>query len=367
MSAQTIKGLTYPHSTPPGKGEWIETAPGVYWLQMALPMALDHINLYALDDDDGWWVVDTGMKWGDTRERWQRLFDGPMAGKPLKGVVCTHMHPDHIGQAGWLCREYQAPLYMSFGEYYSARALSQEEHTESDWRVVDHFTAAGVELEQVERMGRKFRGFGSIVEPLPRSYTRLSDGDELVIGGRQWQVLVGSGHSPEHVCLYNAEDKLLLSGDQIIPRITSNVSVMPQEPLGNPLKRWLDSLQYFLDQVHPDTLVMPAHNAPFYGVHTRLNALIEHHYGHLAAIEEACRQPHCARDLFPVLFAREIGDDQLAIALGESIAHLHYLYAEGRLGRERDAQGVLRYHSLDPDNCPYTRCSLTEEDVPMEV
>ena len=367
MSAQTIKGLTYPYPEPPGKGEWIEMARGVYWLQMALPMALDHINLYALEDDDGWWVVDTGMKWGDTQERWKLLIEGPMANKPLKGVVCTHMHPDHIGQAGWLCREFKAPLYMSFSEYFSARALTQEPSGESDWRVVDHFTSAGVPLEQVQQMGRKFRGFGAIVEPMPGSYTRLTDGDTLAIGGRQWRVLTGSGHSPEHVCLYSDEDKLILSGDQIIPRITSNVSVMPQEPEGNPLKRWLQSLAYFIEQTHPDTLVMPAHNAPFYGIHTRLQALIDHHRGHLAAIEEACREPKSAVELFPVLFAREIGNDQLAIALGESIAHLHFLYAEGRLERQRDEQGVLRYRSIDPDHCPYAPAELTDEDVPMEV
>ncbi|MBD2859881.1 MBL fold metallo-hydrolase [Spongiibacter sp. KMU-158] len=366
MTANKAEGIRYPYSEPPKKGEWIEVAQGVYWLQMALPMALDHINLYVIEDDQGWWIVDTGMKWGDTQERWQLLFDGPMQGKPLLGVICTHLHPDHIGQAGWLCKTWKVPLCMSIGEYLSARTMTAPApNGEPNWALIQHFIRSGIPEQTVQQMASKFQGFGDIVEPLPRSYRRLRDGQTLSIGGREWQVMIGSGHSPEHVCLYDARDHILLSGDQIIPRITSNVSVMPTEPEANPLVDWFNSLRRFRAELPEDTLILPAHNAPFYGAHYRLEHLIAHHESHLAAIEKACaEQPKTALELFPVLFEREVGVHEMPLALGEAVAHLHYLYELGRLERELHEDGAYRYHSVDLEHCPYTQ---TEAGSPLPI
>jgi glyoxylase-like metal-dependent hydrolase (beta-lactamase superfamily II) len=366
MSNIDYSEITYPYATPPQKGEWIAVAEGVYWLQMALPMALNHINLYAIEDRDGWWVVDTGMKMGDTRERWELLFDGPMAGKPIVGVICTHMHPDHIGQAGWLCSKWRAPLYMSLGEYLAGRVFGSAPNTESEWSTAQYYQRSGVAETALQELLEKFRGFGDIVEPLPRSYRRLRDGQVLRIGERDWQVMIGSGHSPEHVCLFDPGDHILLSGDQIIPRITSNVSVMSGEPEANPLDDWFNSLRRFRRDLPSDCLVLPAHNAPFYGVHARLDYLVAHHESHLAAIERACVEPKTAIELFDVLFTRKIDDTALTLALGESVAHLHYLYYQGRLEREIDAAGAYRYRSLDPDHCPYVELG-DKDDQPFEV
>lgn len=339
--------LHYPFATPPEPGSWLPVAEGIYWLRMSLPMALDHINLYVLDDGDGWWIVDTGMGLDATQEAWNTLFAGPMAGKPVKGVLVTHMHPDHVGQAGWLCEKWRAPLYMSFGEYYNARAFSTMDRDSITWTTKQYFHRAGVSSDYMDQMRAKFRGFGSIVEPVPMAYVRLREGDVLTIGGREWQVMVGSGHSPEHVCLFNERDKLLFSGDQIIPRITSNISVMPSEPLANPLKDWFDSLQRFLADLPADTLVFPAHNTPFTGVHHRLQYLIDHHDDHLEAVEEACVTPRTALDMLPVLFSREIGLSQINLALGEAVAHLNYLVYAGRLRCELNAEGVNEYTVVD--------------------
>ncbi|MBU73841.1 MBL fold metallo-hydrolase, partial [Spongiibacter sp.] len=177
--ASTQDPIRYPFANAPEKGEWIAVAPGVYWLQMALPMALDHINLYVLEDDNGWYIVDTGMKWGDTQERWRLLFDNQMAGKPLLGVICTHMHPDHIGQAGWLCREFRVPLYMSFGEYVSSRMFSSMGEGDLEWTTAQYFQRSGIPSEAIEKMRAKFKGFGNIVEPMPKAYQRLKDGQVL--------------------------------------------------------------------------------------------------------------------------------------------------------------------------------------------
>lgn len=358
--------IRYPFDEKPIKGDWIAVAPGVYWLQMALPMALDHINLYVLDSPSGWWIVDTGMKVGDTRECWEQLFAGPMQGKPVVGVICTHMHPDHIGQAGWLCEHWRVPLYMSFGEYLAARAFAEVKGGSLSWTTEEFYLRAGVPQEHLTAAGKKFRGFSHIIEPVPTSYRRLRDGDHLTIGDRCWQVITGSGHSPEHVCLYSASDKLLLAGDQIIPRITSNVSVMPTEPEGNPLEDWLASLRKFKRSIAEDTLVLPAHNAPFYGVKTRLEDLLAHHEGHLAAIEEACVEPKRAMDLLGVLFSRRLAASQISLALGEAIAHLNYLMIEGRLQRTLHEDGVYRYQNLYP-GAPRFRGQIDRSAPLMEV
>lgn len=358
--------IRYPFDNVPNKGEWIEVAPGVFWLQMALPMMLDHINLYVLEDDAGWWIVDTGMKVGDTRERWQALFDGPMQGKPVVGVICTHMHPDHIGQAGWLCDYWRVPLYMSFAEYLSARAFAEVKGGSLPWATAEFYLRTGVPEAQIAAAGKKFRGFGHIIETLPTSFRRLREGDHLSIGGRCWQVMTGSGHSPEHVCLYSAADALLLSGDQIIPRITSNVSVMPTEPEANPLEDWLASLNKFKRLIAEGALVMPAHNAPFYGVKTRLEDLLAHHEGHLAAIEVACVEPKRALDMLGVLFSRRLESAQMSLALGEAVAHLNYLVAQGRVSRVLDDDGIYRYRTLYP-NAPRYRGHIDHSASLMEV
>ncbi|MDX1504439.1 MAG: MBL fold metallo-hydrolase [Spongiibacter sp.] len=359
--------LTYPFDHPPEAGQWLSVAEGIYWLQMPLPMALDHINLYVLEDDEGWYIVDTGMGLRDTQKYWLQLINGPMAGKPLKAVICTHMHPDHCGQAGWLCNEWRVPLYMSAAEYLSARTFGAPSEGGMSWTGKAHYLRAGVAPETLERLASRLRGFSKIIEPMPLSFRRMRDGDTLSIGGREWRVMTGSGHSPEHVSLYCEGDKLLLSGDQIIPRITSNVSVMPVEPDGNPLAEWLDSLHRFRNDVHADTLVLPAHNAPFYGVHQRLDYLVAHHQGHLAAIEKACETPKAAIELFDVLFARKLDESQLPLALGEAIAHLHYLYYQGRMERVIGDDGICRYRSTDPEHSPYTGAPYEPGDAPFEV
>ena len=281
-------------------------------------------------------------------------------------MICTHMHPDHIGQAGWLCDRWRVPLYMSFGEYMSSRCFGSLATSEMSWTAEQHFIRAGVPRDYLNQMAKKLRGFGSFIEPLPTAFRRLQEGDVLPIGGRQWRVMIGSGHSPEHVCLFSESDKMLLSGDQIIPRISSNISVMPSEPDANPLANWFDSLQRFRRDLPADTLVLPAHNKPFTGVHQRLEELQSHHEGHLAAIEKACETPKSAVDLFPVMFDRKIEMAQMPLALGESIAHLHYLLAAGRVERKLDAAGVQRYTSIDPANCPF-KGRYRREALPLEV
>lgn len=342
-----MSDLTYPFEHAPEPGQVLDILPGIKWLRMPLPMQLNHINLYLLEDGDGWWIVDTGIGLEPTQEMWERVFAEELGGKPVKAVLCTHMHPDHVGQAGWLCERWKAPLYMTQGEYLSARAYSKFTVDDLSWTSERYYRQAGMGETYFEKMKQNFHGFGSVCEPIPGAYHRLEDSDYLTIGGVRWRVFVGRGHSPEHACLYSAAHNVLISGDQVIPRITSNVSVSASEPDGNPLRQWLKSHEDFLESLPADALVLPAHNTPFEGLHHRLRALIQHHEDHLLALEEACQQPQTARELLPVLFKRELDASQVGLALGECIAHLNYLVWRGQLERSEDEDGRYRYRSID--------------------
>ncbi|QTC90002.1 MBL fold metallo-hydrolase [Brevundimonas goettingensis] len=336
---RTERGLTYPLGAPPAPGQAVEAAPGVLWLRLPLPMSLDHINVYALADGDGWTLVDTGLYTKASIAGWEAAFAGPLGGKPVKRVICTHMHPDHLGLAGWLCERFGVPLLMSRLEYVTARMLVADTGPAPP-EGETFFRAAGWDDDRIDGWRREFGRFGKGVYPMPQSYQRLSEGDDIEIGGDVWTVVVGNGHCPEHVCLWRKSDDVFLSGDQILPRISSNVSVWPTEPLQNPLGDWMTSLTKLRALLPVGLFVLPSHGEPFTGVHTRLDALTKGHHTGLTRLERALREPRRAIDVFSSLFARPIGDAVFGMATGESVAHLNYLEAQGRARRDRGADGV---------------------------
>ncbi len=358
----TNNGLTYPHDTHPSAGEIVEIADGVHWLTMPMGGSLTHINLYLLDDHDGWYVVDTGLASNETRQLWFEIFESALRGKPVKGVICTHMHPDHVGQAGMITDHFRVPLYMTRAEYYQARSMfTGFSSYSSNWLSQEFYQRSGMDLSYLQQAAKAWRsrmlnrpapsegnaGEGQHVI-FPIGFRRLQEGDMLTIGGHDWLTMVGSGHSPEHACLFCKSLRVLISGDQILPVITSNVSVHPSEPEANPLKVWMESHDRFLD-LPEDTFVLPAHNLPFYGVRPRLRTLINHHEDRMLAIEEHCKTPQTAKALLPVLFKKELDARQMMMALGEAIAHCHLLLHRNRIKRTLDADGVFRYLSIDPD------------------
>ncbi len=338
--------IRYPFDEVPEKSQIVDVAPGVKWLRMPLPMALDHVNLYLIDAGDHWVVVDTGMNIDNIRSLWEQVLEQDLfENKPIGGVVVTHMHPDHVGLAGWLCERFRVPLYMSRSEYLNARALSTMTPGLS-WTSRQYFERLGQTESFLNFLEKSLSGFAAVVSRMPGGFHRLTDGQCMELGGQQWQVVIGCGHSYEHVCLHNKDQGILLAGDQVIPKISSNVSVMATEPEANPLKDWLESIQKF-KSLPSDTLVLPAHNRPFYGLHARLDELTRHHEDHLAAIEEACVQPKTATELLPVLFQREIDYMQMGMAVGECVAHLHFMMAEGQIERSLDDEGIYHYRTLD--------------------
>ena len=348
--------LDYPWGdTLPGPGQAQAVAPDVRWIRMPLPFALDHINLWLLrdriDGRDGWTVVDCGIDRTEVRDTWEAVFEQALDGLPVLRVLVTHMHPDHVGLAHWLCARWQAPLWMSMTDYVQARAWSGVSVTDtsvegsgpSGTGAARHFALHGLlDPEAQAAIRSRHDYYTRLVPDVPARFHRLMDGQDVVIGGRPWRVIVGYGHAPEHVSLWCHELNVLISGDMVLPRISTNVSVFDQEPEADPLRLYLDSLAAY-DDLPADALVLPSHGRPFRGLHQRVAQQRSHHADRLAEVLAACEQPRSAHDLLPVLFRRTLDLHQLSFAMGESIAHLHALYFQGALRRILGEDGVYRF------------------------
>lgn len=334
-----LRGLTYPLGAPPAAGEAVQAAPGVLWLRLPLPMQLNHINIYAIEDGEGWAVVDAGIRTPESIAGWEAALAGPLGGRPITRVICTHMHPDHIGLAGWLCERFAAPLLMTQLEYVTGRMLVSDTGPAPE-AGADFWRASGWNPDQVDGYRTSYGRFAKGVSPMPAGFERLREGQVLSIGGTDWTIVVGNGHSPEHACLWRRSDGVLISGDQILPRISSNISVWPTEPLADPLDDWLVSLERLGELLPAETFVLPGHGEPFFGVLPRIEALKRGHAVALKRLERTLREPRRAIDVFGSLFARPVDDGILGMATGEAIAHLNYLAGQGRVRRERDADGV---------------------------
>ncbi|MGH7277173.1 MAG: MBL fold metallo-hydrolase [Candidatus Rokuibacteriota bacterium] len=340
--AQAPPPLEHPWTQPPLPARTLEVTPGVRWLRMPLPFQLDHINLWLLDDGAGVTVVDTGVALPATRELWDAIFSGELQGRRLNRVVVTHFHPDHIGNAAWLAERSGADLWCARTEWFAAQYARRSRGDADIEARIAHYRRSGLPDAALGRLRERGNHYPGLVPALPHTFRALRDGDALPIGGRRWQVLTVEGHTPEHVCLWSDEAGVLVSGDEILPRITTNISVWAEEPYANPLRRYLDSLARFRP-LAPDALVLPSHGLPFRGLHARLDQLREHHETRLSETAGALTEPRSAADLIPVLFRRELDTHQLTFAVGETLAHLNFLEAEGRAVRSVGDDGVHRF------------------------
>jgi glyoxylase-like metal-dependent hydrolase (beta-lactamase superfamily II) len=337
------ESLQFPVMTAPAPGETVTIAPGVRWLRMPLPFALNHINLWLIEDGPGWTIVDCGFALPDTKAAWERIFAGELEGRPVRRIIVTHFHPDHMGLADWLSERWQAPLWMTEKEWLHARMLSQDVGEASAVARRNFARQAGLDDEMSEAFAERQGNYRRGVPSVPPAYRRVGEGTTIEIGGREWRVIIGEGHAPELACLYCAETGVLIAGDQILPRISPNVSVQPFEPDGDPLARFLRSLDKIRAALPPETLVLPSHNLPFYGVHQRIDELTSHHRARCEDVIAACERPKTAADLLPVLFKRQLDRHQMGFALGEALAHLHYLVGRGEIQRAGDMDGVNRF------------------------
>jgi glyoxylase-like metal-dependent hydrolase (beta-lactamase superfamily II) len=334
MSRKTISQLTYPFPEVPAPGTTIEVAPGIRWLSMPLPFQLDHINLWLLEDD----VVDTGIGNAETRRLWAEI----LGKKHVRRVVLTHYHPDHAGNAAWLCERYGAEFWTTQGEYLTAHAVRSSSAGYTAEAVLEVFRRNGLDRERAARMASRRNRYAELVPEFPLSYRRIIEDDELTIGGRRWRAIIGHGHAPEHLSLYCKEINTVIAGDMLLSTISTNVSVWSIDPEGDPLRLFLDSIARYRE-LPADVLVLPSHGKPFRGAHQRVEQLEQHHEARLSELVDALQSPRSAAELLPVLFRRPLDAHQTFFAMGEAIAHLHYLYYAGRAKRALDNDGIMRY------------------------
>jgi glyoxylase-like metal-dependent hydrolase (beta-lactamase superfamily II) len=350
------KALSFPLGTNlPELGQVLAVAPGIWWIRMALPFALDHINLWLLADTEetptgvrhGWTVVDCGVTNPGTQDAWRQVLEGPMKGLPILRVIVTHMHPDHMGLAHWLCAQFNAPLWMSATEYQAALLASSGGTNFGGLSTQKFFADHGWnDPADQQQIKDRVSYYAKMVPQVPEAYHRLMHGRELTIGGHAWHCISGWGHSPEHMALYCEATHVLISGDMVLPKISTNVSVYAQEPEANSLALFMTSLHHF-DALPADTLVLPSHGRPFVGLHTRTAQLLKHHEDRMDEVLAACsEQAGSAHDMLKVIFKRPLDFHQTTFAIGESVAHLHALWFAGKMSRAKDAQGVWRFKTV---------------------
>lgn len=334
--------LEFPFADAPLPGEIRPVAPGVFWLRMPLPFALDHINLWVLDDGDGWTLIDTGIDNDVTRGLWEQVLVGPLAAKPVKRLICTHFHPDHMGLAGWLARKLDIPAFATPEEWARGATMHAIPFQNFNTALIVMATQAGCDATVLDGLRARRSAYSRLTAGPPAAPLALDPAVPVTIGGRPWRIVVGEGHSPRLAALYAADISVLISSDQILPKITPNVSVHPDDMDSDPLARFLDSLERFR-AVPDDVLVLPSHRLPFRGLHVRIDQMIAHHHDRLDRAREACRDGATGAQALAALFQRQLDSHQIMFALGETLAHLNFLIGRGEVSRAVGPDGVTRY------------------------
>ena len=338
--------ITTPFPDPPAPGEALEVAEGVLWIRIPLPMALDHVNVYALDDEDGWTIVDTGLSTGRTVALWEALLAGPLGGRPVTRLICTHHHPDHVGLAGWFI-ERGAALAMSRTAWLMTRMLVLDEQPAMTPEAETFYRRAGVaEAEIARRRTERPFNFADCVRPLPQGYDRLVEGGTIRMGGRDWDIRMGDGHAPEHATFWSRDDGLVIGGDQLLLSISPNLGVYPTEPGADPVGDWIAACERLAPHARKDQLVLGGHKLPYTGLPHRLAQMGENHHAALRRLLDWLDRPRTAQECFAPLFKREIGPAEHGLALAEAVAHVNHLHRQGLVSRTLDPDGAFRFRAV---------------------
>jgi glyoxylase-like metal-dependent hydrolase (beta-lactamase superfamily II) len=343
----TVAGIRYPWENPPEPGQFIPVAEGVLWIRLPLPMALDHVNIYALDEGDHWSIVDTGVHSSFSVALWQDILRDVLGGKPVGRVILTHHHPDHVGMAGWLMQDQGATLWTTRTAWLMARMLILDCEEKPSEQARKFWRQAGMDPEiYAKRSNERPFNFADIAYPLPVGYRRLQQGDVIHAAGRDWDIHIGAGHAPEHLTMWSRDCNLVISGDQILPSISPNIGVYATEPEADPLADWLEACERLSLQAREDHLVLGGHKLPFTGLPFRMRQLIDNHHGGLRRLLAHLDTPHTAGDCFGPLFKRKIDAGTYGLALVETVAHLNHLHRLGQVTRVAREDGAWLWQAV---------------------
>ena len=340
----TAGEIRFPFDDAPAEGEVSAVAPGILWARLPLPNRLNHVNIYILDDGDGWSIIDTGMKYDRSEEIWDRLLKGPLAAKPVKRVILTHHHPDHVGFAGWFQTELGAKLYTTRTAWMFARMQTLDVQDRHVPQTLNFWRSSGMPAQLLDKLKdeRPFN-FADVVASMPPGFTRIVDGGTIEMGGREWTIRLGNGHAPAHATFWSEDGELVLAGDQLLPSISPNLGVYANEPEANPVLDWLESCERLSPLATERQLVLPGHKLPYYGLPKRMRQLAENHHGALDRLRKFLREPHTAAECFVPVFKREIEESQFTLALNEAVAHVLYLWHAGEARRTMGDDGAWRW------------------------
>jgi len=325
-----VKDITYVMDEPPQEGIPVELADGIYMLRLPLPFALDHVNVCLLEEKDSWTIIDAGLGSQACLDIWDNLLTSFLSKKPVKQLILTHYHPDHVGLSGDLVERTGAQVHMSRTEWLMANMLYYDNEGELGAKMLNLFQQHGLPEKECEEIKSFKSSYRDRCSKLPNGFNRIRHGDHLNFGNSRWQCRQGSGHSPEHISLYSSERNVLIAGDHILPKITPNIPMPVQDLTANPIADYLDSLQTFRD-IGEDELILPSHRLPFSGIRTRIDQLTNHHHERLQTLVEACNEPVTVFDVLPVLFRRELDSNQMSFAMLEALSHMVYLERKGSI------------------------------------
>ena len=340
-SKSSTSTICVPFGAPTGPTDVVEIRENILWLRLPLPLSLDHVNIYVFDDEDSWTLIDTGMYTQVSKSIWQEVLRDRLAKKPIKRVVLTHHHPDHVGMAGWFRSEFGVEIISTRTAWLMARMLTLDVQENPSSEGLEFYQAAGVPDEHLsDYMARRPFNFADCVAPIPTGFTRIREGDRINFGGMNWKVKIGHGHAPSHATFWCEDEPLVIGGDQFLPDITPNISVYPTEREADPLGEWLNSCERFSEIANDEQLVLCGHKLPFFGLPKRLEQLIENHRQALERIKVCLAKPATAHDILETLFKRRIPKSEYGLAIGEAVAHLNYLHGRGEVIRNRNSRGA---------------------------
>lgn len=341
MSATSIAKPVYPRDITPEIAQRVELLPGLFWARLPLPFELNHINVWLLEEEDGWALIDTGLHSPPVYEAWRTLYGTLLDDRRLKRIFVTHMHPDHIGLAEHLRATFNAEVYMTAATQDRGRLLWQGMDAESDSGIQEFCRSHGIDRVDDYAAFITGREYRRMISGIPEEAVLITDDSELRIGARAWTPIITGGHAPGHMSLYCEEENLLVSGDQILPTITCNISVFASNYPEDALDVYLNSLRRF-EELPRDTLVLPSHGRVFTGLHERIDSIRAHHRETLERVLSLCEQPLCLGEVAPKLFRRKLEGANYSLAMGEAMAHIVYLVNRDELKMHED-EGICYF------------------------